>query len=623
MTDERKEIDELLSRAAPELGGEVKARAMERMTRLQAAAPRPRLQRVATALGVAVVLLAVGFTAYSANDPEARMADTLVAAAAQSQRTSVEPLLGDENAPYTRPLLPYRPRVIAFAREHHPNDPQMLLAAGLLTGDSAAGEALLKDTAESTGKPEFWAAYVWRLRLRGPEYLRVGQIIQDPELPDREQVLAQFRRDSQPMPPDRLSPAAVAPVLAAIHRWQQADPKNAMPLVLKMHYLYGLHRDQEALARWQEAAKRPEVETYYEVALKANCLLLYRMGLSDPDTLASSYTQADLPKYSPLLRDSARIAVYEGRVAQLAGRSQDALAWCNATIALGRNLQQSARTPIDFLTGVGVEGVGAAPAWRWTLDTRAGAPEGPLYKGRVYFGKQHAYYLSLVGEEASNRLRDDLVRSKVRGMLLREYGRTHGPFDPLLRPRTLGALAIAAMNLLFALALVYLGVGSWRRAVADAATNLSFGGRLALAALALVPAVAGGIAFWQLPGAVLQESGRVVMTHFARLGLGLFVALVATVLLPLLAARWTRRPGARLITAWRGSLRRVLPISILLCAVAGLSLVITAKQMRRHWVEHWTSRDFDELAPIVAHYGERWTHPTIPPDAWRAEAPPG
>jgi len=621
MTNERKEIAELLSRAAPELGEEVKARAMERMTRLQAAVARPRLQKLATALGVAVVLLAVGFTAYSANDPEARMADTLVAAAAQSQRTAVESLPGDENAPYARPLLPYRPRVIAFVREHYPKDLQMLLAAGLLAGDRAAGEALLKDTAESTGKPEFWAAYVWRLRLRGPQYMRVGQIILDPELPDREQVVAQFRRDCQPMPPDRLPSAEVAPVLAAISRWQQADPKNAMPLVLEMHYLYGLHRDREALARWREAAKRPEVETYYDVASKANCLLLYRMGLSDPDALASAYTQADIPNFRAILRDSARIAVYEGRVAQLAGRSQDALAWWNATIALGRNTQRSARTLQGFFLGVSAEGLGAAPAWKWARDFRTGPSGGPLSRGRMFLGKQHAYYRSLVGEEDSNKLRDALVRSKMRIMLLAEYERTHSPFDPLLRPRTLGALAIAAMNLLCALALIYLGVSLWRRAVADEATRLSLGARLLLAALALIPAVGGGIAFWRLPGVVQQP--QAVMVYFSYLGAGLLGTLLLAVLLPLLAARWTRRPGAPLITAWRGNLRRVLPVTVLLCAVAALALAITAKQMRRHWIEGWTSRDLNELAPVVAHYGDKWTHPILPPDAWRAETPPG
>ena len=622
MTDDRKEIAELLSRAAPELGGEVKARAMERMTRLGPPGPRLRLPRVATALGVAAVLLAVGFVPYSVTDSQARMASALAAAqrGAGSGEAPREP--GTDMSDPKMAAEFYGRQAVEFVQRNCPGDPEMLMAAGLLAPDAEAGFELLRQAIRMDPRPVRHATYVQKLAMTGPKYLRPALIPVDPGASDLAIQVKQFREQPEfAKVPEALPARSVGAILQAIQAWRQVEPKNAVPPALRCWYLYGLHRDPEAFQAWQEAGRLPVVDSHQGETLHAVVALLCRMGM--PQTTLHFYLFAGgnpLPSFTSQLRDDARIAVFEGRKAQLGGRPKQAIAWWNATIAVGRHMGESARWLHDYLVAGAIEGVGASPSWRRVQDGSTGLSGGPLLKGRYFHGPQHAFYVSQVGESADEAARDSLVRGRVRADLLAEaVQRSEWQDTPFLRAQVLLFLACFTVGMLSLFLLLYAGLSLRHRRAADEAGMLGWQSRLGIAVAGLVPAVAGGAALWRwMPN---SSTSLALVNSFVG---GLVLCVLMTLLVPLAAARRGRAPGARLCTAWRGHLRRVLPISVMLFTLVGLSLAMVGRHEQAQWIRDISSGRYSEMAWAIGLVGrDKWTHPTIPPDAWRAETPPG
>jgi len=122
------------------------------------------------------------------------------------------------------------------------------------------------------------------------------------------------------------------------------------------------------------------------------------------------------------------MAVYEGRLAYLQGRSEDAIRLWQATGTLGHHMQESADDVIWLLVGKAVEHIGSSPAWRWLPDKHTGTSDGPLYDGRFWYGPQHAFCVSQVGEAADAKMRDRLVANTVRTELTRQYIDSIMPF---------------------------------------------------------------------------------------------------------------------------------------------------------------------------------------------------
>ena len=427
MRDDRfeEELRELLdadeaSAALPE-GWEQRASERLAALRLHDPGPRARWQTVAIA---GLVVAALGVIPYSTDTARA---PALVAMAAQQAAEAAEdpsakpcaeasPRQTRDNMLYEamrKALAPYRGRAVIFVRERYPNDPEMLMAAGLLAKDKAASLGLLKEAAETANTPVAWAAYVSSLLGHVPRYERLGTQGVDPGDPE---IVAQAKRDlAERGQPDALTANQVEPLLAALKGWQAADPQNAMPAVLEVFYLYGLHEDAEALERWRFAASLPLVSSRDAESRRPVARLLSRMGMPELEAIERSYGVRSYVCY-PTVRECARIAVYEGRLAQMQGRSADAIAWWDATIAIGHHMQESATHLIDYLVGVAVEGIGAAPTWKWYLGAATGMEDGPLLKGRYFWGRQHEFFVTQVGETADRQVRDDLVLAKVRQM---------------------------------------------------------------------------------------------------------------------------------------------------------------------------------------------------------------
>jgi hypothetical protein len=317
------------------------------------------------------------------------------------------------------------------------------------------------------------------------------------------------------------------------------------------------------------------------------------------------------------LRDCARIGVYEGRVAQTEGRASDAIARWNSTVAIGQHMQGSASDLIDYLVGAAVESIGAAPTWKWRLESANNKYVGPLTGGRYYFGSQHAFYVSQVGEAADRELRDHLVLVKVRMMASRLSLKRLPLVSPAIAwVRPLSAAMVCAFSLVMLLAL-FVAVGVWRRRQADEAAALSNKWRAFIVLLTLLPPFAGAAAAAAWVGLVSKEEGL----RLLYLG-GPVASLLLALSLSLVAAVRSRRPGARLFTAWRGNLRATLLVSVVACAVVVLGLAGTVKVAQRRSVAEWYRGSPTEMQRLTHLLGPAWTNPKIPPDSWRAEYPP-
>ncbi len=509
-------------------------------------------------------------------------------------------------------LVPYQDSCVAFVTRHYPNDPEMLLAAGALADD----KELLRRAAEVGKTPAAWAAYVDALLQTEPRFERVGASGVDPA--DSNAVAQEEQRIAESRSPTKLSPQQAAPGLKALDAWHAADPENGLPLAMQALYLYGLHRDDAVLPQWETAGRLPEVSNRSQERTRAMTRLLVRMGMPEPEAIAASSAAVVFPSLARL-RTCARIAAYEGRLAQMQGRATDAVRWWDSTAELGRHMQASADAIIGFLVGVAVEAIGGAPAWQWYQDRASGVPNGPLFQGRYFYGSQHTLYVGEEGETAASQLRDQLVVGKLRTQLVRRYTEGLTVFGDYYRSDRLLAFGQLTAVLLLLLLVLFAVTGTWSRQAADQATDLGWVWQGIITVLVLAPVAAIGVAILRAP-----ISGEMPSTAIpvARIIVSLGLSAVAAIVLPLFAAAFSRRSPARPRTAWRGNLRRVLPTALALGAILYLGLALAAMSVRTRWTGEMTRPGMSEMTWLVQKAGPAWSHPQMPPDSWRAGYPP-
>jgi hypothetical protein len=286
-----------------------------------------------------------------------------------------------------------------------------------------------------------------------------------------------------------------------------------------------------------------------------------------------------------------------------------------------------------------------------------GSPDGPLSGGRYFHGPQHDFYVEHMGWHADTDMRDSLVQAKVRSGLVHEYTGVAGGAgafgDYYQANRHIGAAALWAFFAIVVIAVLVL-FGTWSRQAADEAVRLAGPWQILLAVLMLLPAgvlvgvavtahagdvAAGGppsvagssegpAASIALPAArvavlsALRAVGRWIGAR-PHVVIGLVAAsLLGIILLPLAATGLARAPGARLRTAWRGNLRRVLPVAVALSALLFLYFNVTAVRIRGAWFAKWSAPGVTEFGDMVEQLGDAWEEPEIPMDAWRTEPPP-
>jgi len=306
------------------------------------------------------------------------------------------------------------------------------------------------------------------------------------------------------------------------------------------------------------------------------------------------------------------MALFEGHRAEMEGRHQEAVDLWNASIILGRKRQDAAEDVIDFLVGAAVQAIGAAPAWQWYSDKDTGIPGGPLRRGRYFYGREHAFYATQVGERADAELRDRLVAAKVRSAVAQRHDPAYAGIDLMLCAGYLLFIGyVLAVQLGVALAL-FLLISAWRRRRADQATAMRSAWKLLIALFAALPLPV----FWLAAGIWSPDILRTWPTRME--GVFALPALTA-LLLCLVAAPFSKQPSFGTLSSWRGNLRQVLPLILALTALIYLAIGVVAMTLR---IDAARKMAHSEIALMAESAGPSWHNPTIPPDAYRAEYPP-
>jgi hypothetical protein len=504
----------------------------------------------------------------------------------------------------------YRARSAQYVQERHPGDPAMLLAAGLLTPDRAVSLGLLKRAAELKPDPVSLSAYVDGMLEQGPYYETPATQGADPQRAG--EMAAARRAIAERGIPAAISKKDAAPLLSALSRWRGADPRNALPLAVEVWCLYGLGRRDEAIARWEQASRLPDVNAYVVERTAPMRALLVRMGLPAPEAVVASESVLRLPSLSALGM-CARIAYHEGRRAQLQGRDEDAIGCWHATVSVGRKIQSCADVISEFVFGADVEGLGAAPAWRWYPDSATGARGRGILQGRFYFGPQHEFHQAQVGKEKDTKLRDALVASKTRTMMLQRYSEMVEAPQWYTRAGELLVFGQLAAGFLIVAGLM-LGLAARVGPRAGASAPILKSPWLLLTSLPalLVLAVAAGltVAFSRECAASPLRAPRA-----QDMLLGVALSAVTALALPVIPALFARRHGLACASAWLGSLRAGLPVAILVAAVVYLGLGLGAMDLRARWLRQ-RLHPMSEMDRGRRFSGSRWQDPPVRPRSW-------
>ncbi|MFB3879611.1 MAG: hypothetical protein ACE149_00030 [Armatimonadota bacterium] len=519
-----------------------------------------------------------------------------------------------EDPPRRDPIMDwansYRARATAFAEARFPRDSRMLMAAGELSPDRSAGLRLLERVAEQSADVVILSAYVDAVLEQGPYYETPATLGVDPQrLGEMKAARRELRK--RRLPP-RLTEAQVAPLLGALSRWRKADPGNALPLAVEVWCLNGLGRRDEAMARWQEAARLSVVDDYTAERAAATRQLLARMGLPTPEAILAAEAALAAPSFAAL-NSAGRIAYHEGRRAQLAGRATEALGCWQATILLGRHIQQCAGLTPEYALGAQLEAFGAGPAWSFVAG-RAGGPLG----GQYFFGPQHAFYRAQVGGKADAELRDALVRTKARAAMVERYRSIVGFSEAYTRAGELLLFGQLTVGFLVAAGLAAAGVAAIGRRGPRTPALASPWMLLASMPALLGLAVAGGVCV------ALARDCAVAPLRVARgqdLLVGVGVAAAGTLVAPLIVALAIRRRDRSRAMVWLESLGRGLPVVVAVAALVYLGLSIGAADLRARWVRQ-KLQSGSEMEQVRRGIGPRWDSPPIFPGSYVEGYPP-
>jgi len=533
--------------------------------------------------------------------------------------------LGGEPAPpgsQRDPLARYRLQAVDLAQQA-PRDPELLQGAGLIAEDREAGLKLLREAAQKSTSATAKATHAIRLMTTLPNHASLAESGGDPSDPKSVAANEEWvRKDQAQGVPEKLQPEDIAPMMQALGEWAKVDPENALPPALEARCLAATGDYGAALARWEEAARRPKVDIYWHEAGAAVARTLVRLGMPEPEAIQAAMMGdygGNMAVYAQL-RQGSRVAQWEGGLAMMQGRNAEAVRWWRATSDLGRALQVSGETYIGYLVGVAVEGIGASPTWKWYQGANVGLEKAPLMGGAIFYGRHHDFYVKQVGEAEDAQLRDRLVKAKAQTIAARAY--TENTFFQTLLRLNLGwvmplELTLVAVFGALVFLIVYLAGRPWRRDGAEEATRLGWPGSVLLALVAVAPLTAGLVYAGSLKDPLIQDTAKAWQAITA----GAFFSLLAAIVLPAVAAKYTRAVGYGFGAAWLGNHRRILPAVIAATALLHLGLGLKSAQARQVWAQEWYQGKHDEMALMKQTLGMAWEHPTIPPGSWYAEYP--
>jgi len=510
----------------------------------------------------------------------------------------------------------YSDRAARFVEEHFPGDAQMLLAAGLLSDDSS----LISRAAEEGTSLAATVCRVNDLMSKTPSYHSIAGSGFDPT--DTTAIKEEESRIAREGYATRLTWDEVRPVLAALGAWEKAGPGNGMPTALRAYYLYGLGRHREALLAWTAAARKPSASMGSALLVRPVRDFLMAMGAPPADALAISLLSSHPYWVVPAkVREMTRISLYEGRLAQLSDRPHEAVAWWQSAIDLGWHIHEDAADAIECINGTAVMGIGAGAIWPWIADSFSDISGGPLMGGRLFWGKEHKFFASQVGAQRDKDVLDRLLCAKARSPFLRDFMSDPAP-NPVLEYGTLhryrDQATVTALGTL-ALLGIFLAIGTWSRQDADLSVGRESVWSAVLLVLTAGPVGLGSLVIPQLKDEFMPATA---LARAALLVVPVALAVAATLMLTFVAAVVGRVSGSHLTTRWRGHMRRLLPRAAAVFALLSLSLLWWVAREEGRWYAKWSRAGATEMSELIRSLGDKWTNPTIPPDAWRAEYPP-
>jgi len=291
--------------------------------------------------------------------------------------------------------------------------------------------------------PKQGAAYVLLLSL--PEYA-------DCEIPARAEDNGILPEDTPKgwrncYPPTRTRVEACSRVIAVLDRMVAADPDNGWPHLVKASYLYGLHRDAEALAEVHTAAVAPRFTDYTQVRGDAWNYLCDLRGHFDPEKRA--YTAGILFEHFAHMRGTARITANLAYRRISDGSTDSGIEMAMDVTGAGNNMCRQSATFIHALVGKSIIAIGAK-----ALDPRS---EPETKDPEKHSAQRMARYVAVLKEHGhkteANTLRTQWQQSErvvesIRDHLVADNGIDAATMFPTVFQIATGALAVLLISCL-------------------------------------------------------------------------------------------------------------------------------------------------------------------------------
>lgn len=525
------------------------------------------------------------------------------------------PKEGDRRDPIVDWIEKRREECVEFVEREHPNDADLLLAAGDLTNDGVSAIGLLQRAVELRMDGIAYSAYVDAWLRQGPWYDRVETSGVDPA--DAAGLSAVRNIIEERHLQVALQPEEIAPVLTAAKAWQRVDPENAVPVAVEAWCLLGLHRDSEAQERWSAASGLNRATAYEFQRRLFVARLLAEMGISEPEAFLMS-AETLSPSSFARMSVCATAMGYFGHVAEMSGDLEDALKCWQDTIAIGQTTQLSAESSMGYLAGVHVESVGAEPIWRWYPDWMTGLRGGRL-GGRFFFGPHHNLYVAEVGEDADEELVHRLVAARLSTELL---GSTMTGSFAVGRYAT--GMELLVFGLLLALMIVLMiGVALFLGFGTGSDNTGRVLGPIARVALAVLPVLVITVAAGAIlaVGSMFERSPMLAPT-WMHLGASVGAALIVVALASLVVAK-TRTGGSSTLRGWRRIIREVLPLAAVFAALLYLVVGVAAMEFRGRWLREWNRPEVNEMMRLRRSLGIGGLRARVPRNSYVRAYPPG
>jgi hypothetical protein len=156
--------------------------------------------------------------------------------------------------------------------------------------------------------------------------------------------------------------------IVAVREAMKVEPDNAFYNYAMASYLFGLHRDDEALAQMAEGARKPRYDSHaHDSALSR--IHVDKLAHGTPVSRIAAMSAVLLP-HCARERSVARLVVWYGKQAEQKGKHALALERFSHVMRMGEHLIVGSHMLIEALVGVAIEAVGSSRGIKSDKRTR-------------------------------------------------------------------------------------------------------------------------------------------------------------------------------------------------------------------------------------------------------------